>query len=55
MGSVIDDGADGLSCCGNVIICMTAQEKQCAGLSVGSAYRTKSGDTFVVDNCVCEF
>jgi hypothetical protein len=39
--SIIDDRADGLSCCGNVIMCMAAQERQVTG----SAYRMESGVT----------
>ena len=39
--SIIDDRAHGLSCCGNVIMCMTAQERQ----GTGSAYRMESGVT----------
>jgi hypothetical protein len=35
--NIIDDRADGLSCCGNVIICMTAQERQGTVFALGSS------------------
>ena len=39
--NIIDDRADGLSGCGNVIMCMTAEERQ----GTGSAYRMENGVT----------
>jgi hypothetical protein len=39
--NIIDDRADELSCGGNVILCMTAQERH----GTGSAYSMGSGDT----------